>query len=400
MGVIENLEGKKILIWGYGREGQSTKLFLKRCCKPESIDVFEGKREEINEDAYDLIIKSPGIPMEEDDEKYTSQTQLFLEEYRNQTIGITGTKGKSTTSSMIYHVLKECSGRPVLLLGNIGQPCLDFFDDITPDTLVVFEMSCHQLAHLTVSPHISLFLNLYEEHLDYYKTFDRYFAAKRNIAKFQKESDYLLLGEQVLEYGENCVPSAATKIIMGQKNVPNYELSVLGEHNKYNADFAVKVACDICGLDKNDVIKALSTFQGLPHRLQYIGELNGIRYYDDSISTIPGATIQALESVPGAKTVLVGGMDRGIDYTELIDFMREHGEFNYICSYDSGRRIYDQVQELPYVYYKETLEQAVVRAKELTPEGKAVVLSPASASYGYFKNFEQRGEMFKSLVGL
>ena len=165
MSVTEKLKDKNILIWGYGREGQSTRQFLKRCCEPARVEVFEGKREEIDEDKYDLIIKSPGIRMDEDSPKYTSQTELFLEEYRDRVIGITGTKGKSTTSAMLNHVLTHVYPGKTILLGNIGEPCLNFFDEITDDTLVVFEMSCHQLAHVHVSPHIAVFLNLHEEHL-------------------------------------------------------------------------------------------------------------------------------------------------------------------------------------------------------------------------------------------
>ena len=395
MSVTDKLKGKRILIWGYGREGQSTRLFLKRCCEPAVIDVFEGAREDIDEEAYDYIIKSPGIPMEDDNPKYTSQTELFLEEHSKRVIGITGTKGKSTTSSMIYHVLKETYPGKVILLGNIGEPCLNYFDEVDDNTIVVFEMSCHQLAHLSVSPHIAVFLNLYEEHLDYYKTFDRYFAAKRNISNYQTEEDFFIVGEQVPEF-----ETKAQKIVMGRDNVPNYVLKVLGEHNKYNADVAVKIASELIGVSKEAAIEALKTFEGLAHRLQYIGTLDGVSYYDDSISTIPGATIQALESVPGAKTVLVGGMDRGIDYEELITYIRAHHEYNYICSYDSGKRIYDEVADLDCCSYRENLEQAVAYAKEITPSGMACILSPASASYGYFKNFEQRGEIFKELVGV
>ena len=130
MNIADKLSGKKVLIWGYGREGQSTERFLRSFCKDVQIEVFEGKREGIAEDAFDYIIKSPGIVMEEEYPKYTSQTQLFLEQFRDQTIGITGTKGKSTTSTLLYTVLGKCTDREVLLLGNIGQPCLDYYGQI------------------------------------------------------------------------------------------------------------------------------------------------------------------------------------------------------------------------------------------------------------------------------
>lgn len=395
MSVIDKIKNKRILIWGYGREGQSTRQFLKRCCEPSQVDVLEGKREEIDEDKYDLIIKSPGIRMDDDDPKYTSQTELFLEEYRDQVIGITGTKGKSTTSTMLKHVLTRCmdSKTDVILLGNIGEPCLDYFDEITPDTLIVFEMSCHQLAHVRVSPHIAVFLNLYEEHLDYYDTLERYFAAKANITRYQRPGDYFLKGENVPD-----IQTAAEVINMPYDTSEDYHLQILGGHNVYNANVVIHIACELLGIDRERVIESLAGFKGLPHRLEYIGEADDIRYYDDSISTIPYATLWALKSVPEAKTVLIGGMDRGIDYSELTEFIKSHPEYNYICSYDSGRRIYDEVSSRGYCYYEETLEKAVRLARRITPPGCACILSPASPSYGYFKNFEQRGEVFKSLT--
>lgn len=395
MGVVEKLRNKRILIWGYGREGKSTEDFLNRCCEPASVDIFEGKREEINEDAYDYIFKSPGIPMDEDNPKYTSQTEVFLEEHSSRVIGITGTKGKSTTSSMIYHVLKNTYSGQVILLGNIGEPCLNSFDKVDDSTIVVFEMSCHQLAHLSVSPHIAVFLNLYEEHLDYYKTFDKYFAAKKNITLNQTSEDIFIVGEQVPDFD-----TKARRIVVDSENVPDYELEVLGEHNKYNADVAVKIASELIGVDKDAAIEALKSFEGLPHRLQFVGSVDGVLYYDDSISTIPGATIQALESVPCARTVLIGGMDRGIDYEELVSYIKENPQFNYICAYESGLRIYNEVSDFENCVYRDDLAGAVTLAKEITPAGEAVILSPASASYGYFKNFEHRGEVFKELVGV
>ncbi|MCR5596229.1 MAG: UDP-N-acetylmuramoyl-L-alanine--D-glutamate ligase [Lachnospiraceae bacterium] len=395
MGVVDKLEGKRILIWGYGREGQSTKHFLTRCCKPAAVDIFEGKKEDLDDSSYDYVIKSPGIRMDEDDPKYTSQTELFLEEYRDRVIGVTGTKGKSTTSSMLNHVLTRVYPGQTILLGNIGEPCLNYFDEITPDTIVVFEMSCHQLAHVRVSPHIAIFLNLHEEHLDYYDTYENYFAAKRHITEYQTEDDYLLVGENVPE-----ISTRAKVIRMPDTVNEDFGLKVLGKHNACNANFAVEAVSGILGYDRKESVNALHDFEGLPHRLSFIGEIDGIKYYDDSISTIPEATIQALESVPDAYTVLIGGMDRGINYDILVDYVREHPEFRYIFSYDSGGRIYDQVCNLSYTYYEKTLELAVKQARKITPAGKACILSPASASYGYFKNFEQRGEMFSEYVKL
>ncbi len=392
----ERFDGKRILIWGYGREGRSTADFLSRFCSPSNVEIFEGDRKDIREEDFDHIVKSPGIIMDDDDPKYTSQTQIFLEAYRDNTVGITGTKGKSTTSAMLFHVL-SAAGKNTVLLGNIGEPCLDHFGNIDEDTIVVFEMSCHQLAHITVSPHIAVFLNLFEEHLDYYKTFDRYFAAKANITKFQKEGDRLFAGGAVPRLATD---AAVTRIDFN--DAPEYDLAILGHHNNYNAHFVFEIASKIYGIDDETIRRALSGFRGLTHRLQHVGSIDGVDYYDDSISTIPLATIEAVKAVSNAGTVLIGGMDRGINYDRLISFINSDtgSGYNYIFSYESGKRIYESVCENPNCIYREDLEAAVAEAKKITSKGRAVILSPASASYGHFKNFEERGDAFCKLCGL
>ena len=390
----KKFDGKRILIWGYGREGRSTEHFLEKHCDPLSVEVFEGKREDIRENEYDFIVKSPGIAMLEDDDRYTSQTQIFLENFRDNTVGITGTKGKSTTSALLHHVL-AAAGKKTVLVGNIGEPCLDYYAQIDSDTIVVFEMSAHQLAHVTVSPHVAVFLNLFEEHLDYYKTFDRYFKAKANIALFQTEGDRLYVGGNVPR-----LKSDARISRIDQNEVPQYQMKILGHHNDYNAHFVYRIATEIYGIDDKTVRDALADFSGLAHRLSFIGNIDGIDYYDDSISTIPSATIEALASVPNAGTVLIGGMDRGISYDMLIGYINAHREYNYIFSYESGRRIYENICITDNCHYTPDLEAAVELAKLITPEGRAVILSPASASYGHFKNFEERGDVFRKLCGL
>ena len=388
-------DNERILIWGFGREGQSTSHFLKRCASPSAVDVFEGRREDFDEDNYDAIIKSPGIVMNDDNPKYTSQTEIFLKTHRDKVIGITGTKGKSTTSSMLYHVLsRTLPDKKVILLGNIGEPCLDYYDEVDENTIVVFEMSCHQLAHTKVSPHIAVFLNLYEEHLDYYGTYEKYFDAKKNVALYQNPEDLFFVGDEVPEFG---VPGKKT--VMYWDDTPRFDLKVLGNHNNYNANFVYTIATSVYGVDGEAVKEALADFDGLNHRLQFVGEVDGVLYYDDSISTIPNAAIKALEAVDCAKTILIGGMDRGINYDLLIEYINAHPEYYYIFSYDSGKRIFDSLKRSNNCFYVPDLEGAVALAKEITKAGEAVLLSPASASYGYFKNFEQRGEMFKEYAG-
>jgi len=393
MGIVEELNGKSILIWGYGREGKSTERFLQRECPDTKISIFEGKLEEIDEEKYDFIIKSPGIVMLEDRPGYISQTELFLKEFGRQVIGVTGTKGKSTTSAMLYKVLSDCSDKNVILLGNIGKPCLDYFEEVTPETIVVFEMSCHQLMHTRVSPHIAVFLNLYEEHLDYYGTADAYFEAKSHITRFQKRDDIVYLGENV-----PYISTQAKRIVIPRKDIYRYQMHILGEHNQYNAEFVHEIAVDVYGCDEDAVRESLKDFEGLPHRLQFLGERDGVKYYDDSISTIPEAAISASDSIPDIQTILIGGMDRGINYDILINFIKKRSDLKFICSYDSGKRIFDAVGECDHCFYREDLKAAVGYARQITDKGRACALSPAAASYGYFKNFEERGDAFREYV--
>lgn len=400
--IWERYRGKKILIWGYGREGKSTEKFFRRHPVAASVEISEGKPDEIEYEKYDFVFKSPGIRLEypvreqfsEMRPELTSQTELFIEAFRDRVIGITGTKGKSTTTALLHHVMKTCYPKGACLVGNIGVPCLDLFDEMASgQSVAVFELSCHQLAYAKVSPHIGLFLNLYEDHLDFYGDRATYFQAKRHLTEYQTEEDFLYVGRDVPEFTTKAQVIRVTDLYRdGSMGIP-------GAHNRYNASFVRHVVTERFGLQGEDVNHAIDSFTGLPHRLQYIGTVDGVRYYDDSISTIPEATIQAVESVPEVATVILGGMDREIDYSPLIAFIPESRQVNFICAYASGRRIYEAVgEEVPNICYVPELADAVREAKRITPQGKACVLSPAAASYGYFKNFEERGDRFAELV--
>lgn len=389
--IIDKLTDKRILIFGYGREGKSTENYIKSHVSYKSLDVFEGNKEDIDESLYDFIIKSPGIVMLEDNPKYTSQTELFLNEYSKQTVGITGTKGKSTTSSMLAHTLNAC-GKKAILLGNIGKPCFDMIDEIDEDTVIVFELSCHQLLHIDKAPHIAVFLNLFEEHLDYYGTLERYFGAKKNIISHQTSEDVAYEGENVPEIEAD----SKKHVICATEH--EFNMSIPGEHNRLNAEFVLRIAVNEFGCDESEAINAINSFKGLPHRLEYFDTVNGIRFYDDSISTIPEAAISAVNSIDNVGTVIIGGMDRGIDYDILVDFIRKTTNINFILAYATGERIGAFVEDCPNVYRVENLNIAADKSFELTEPGKAVVLSPAAPSYGYFKNFEDRGNCFKEMI--
>ena len=293
-------------------------------------------------------------------------------------------------------------------------------DSIKEDTIIVCEFSSHQLEYVSVSPETAVFLNIHEEHLDHYGTMEKYIAAKKRIYCYQEEDDVLFCNQLFLpEKGEkhgrliSVGSEEAPDILIGEDyidvhgarlDIPADGIRLLGRHNYFNIGMAYGV-CSRFGVSDGEFIGGLVSYKPLPHRLQRIGEVAGVIYYDDSISTICDTAIQALTSVSNAGSVLIGGMDRGIDYGELIDFLSKDSVENIILMYATGKRIYDEIMNREKGFDRperlvltDTLEEAVEKAKELTRPGMACILSPAAASYGYFKNFEERGDRFRELV--
>ncbi|WP_303824368.1 UDP-N-acetylmuramoyl-L-alanine--D-glutamate ligase [Ruminococcus flavefaciens] len=431
-------DNKTICILGFGREGKSTYKMIEKYCSPkalaiadlndidreangipENVDLICGKDYQQCLDRFDMVFKSPGIVLEKPVSQLkcqiTCETQVFFECFREQIIGITGTKGKSTVTSLIYHVLDE-SGIDCRIAGNIGIPVFDIAEGMNEDTIVVCELSCHQLEYMTVSPKYAVFLNLYEEHLDHYGTMWNYYNAKKNIYLHQQENDVLLINSEIAPteritwntYTVSDKNSDADIFVSGGMvhctepyAIPTDKVKLLGTHNHYN--IAVAYYITTMFIREEDFTKALCTFSPLAHRLEYVDTVHGIRWYDDSISTACATAISAVQSVPDVGTVLIGGMDRGIDYAPLVDFLAK-ADVRVICMETSGKRVYDMIlardsfRNKERVHYTDHLDGAVKLAAEITPEGMSCVMSPAAASYGIFKNFEERGDAFKKLV--
>ena len=409
------LKDKRILVLGYGREGISAVKFIQKYLPDADFAVADRNPLEIDGVAtfsgdnytdyckdFDIIIKSPGIPAKEipADQHYkiTSCVDLFLRYCKNPVIGVTGTKGKSTTSSLAYHILKNC-GKDAILAGNIGLSCFEILDDIQPETIIVLELSCHQLEFIQKSPNVAILLNLYEEHFDHYNSPDEYFNAKKNIFHFQQASDTLIYGDifQHCTEGEIAEAAAGQKINLAtdwQIPTEQIETQLIGDH--YLVDIrAAMAACAQFGLANDAMLEAVKTFQGLPHRLQFIGEHNGIKFYNDSIATAQEAVINALKALPEVRTLIVGGMDRGINYQPLIDFLATSQIANLILLPNTAARIQAQIGDVDYeVKTVANMEEAVSLAYDITEPGFSCLLSPAAASYGFYKNFEERGEDF------
>lgn len=435
--ILEHLKNKKIAIVGFGREGKSTYKFIRKYLNNQELEILDGNEKllELNEELkndknlkiitgknyldnlekYDLIIKSPGVKFKDLDiskfeDKITSQLGLTLDFYKQNVIGITGTKGKSTTTSLIFKVLKD-QGYDAYLLGNIGIPIFDYIEKFNENSKLVIEMAALQLEYVKTSPHIGIILNLFEEHLDFFKSKEHYFLAKLNMFKYQDNSDYGLYtssNETLDKYVQN--GNYITNLIDINKEFKiennyvfydnkkiydsNSERLLLGKHNLTNIMFVLRLS-ELLKLDLQKTINTINQFKPLEHRIEYVATINGVKYYNDAIATIPEATINCVEALKDVDTIIFGGMDRGIDYNDLIDFFNKSKIKNFICMPDTGYKIGKEIKS-KNVYMVETLEDAVKKAKEVTKN--ICVMSPAASSYNAFKNFEEKGRIYKELV--
>lgn len=446
--LIDELKDKNICILGFGKEGKSTYNFIRRhlnnihltiidkndisdseCLNNDkNIDIIFGDNYLDDLEKFDLIIKTPGISLKDKNidnikNKLTSQLQLILSVFKNNIIGITGTKGKSTTSSLMYQIIKD-QGYDAYLLGNIGNPMLDDIEKFTENTYLVIEMSALQLEYTTISPHIGVVLNLFEDHLDHLGTVEHYHESKMNMFKYQDNKDYSIYSidnENIInQINKNNYLSNQYKVTLKNNNSnntiylnnddvilndivlynKNNERNLIGEHNLSNIMFCLVIS-KILNLDLNKVLNSIKNFNSLEHRLELVGTYKGITFYNDSISTIPMATINAIKSLKDVNTLIFGGMDRGISYLELIEFLSKSNITNLICMPTTGYKIGKEIEKLntnKNIYYIELLEDAVKKAYEITEKGKICLMSPAASSYEYFKNFEEKGRIYKELV--
>ena len=427
--LIQYFKDKKVLILGFGKEGQSTYHLIRKYFQEKKIYIADKKEnlveqfsflkfdkniEIINPDnyldnlnEYDVIMKSPGISFAGMDiskfkTKIKSQLELFLECFDVFTIGITGTKGKSTTSTLIYHVLKE-QNKKTMLLGNIGIPVFDYINEIEKDTTIVLEMSSHQLEFMEVSPNIAILLNIFEEHLDHYDSFEKYIDSKLNIFKYQKSSDYFLynIDNEILKKYVNNIKATLYmvsikkyekgNIILNGDTVfvngkaiynKNKKRNLVGDYNLNNIMFVLGVS-EILKLDIHKTINTISNFKTLEHRLELVGTYDNIIYYDNSIATIPIATIEAIEALKNVDTLIIGGMDRGIDYSEFIEYLNNSNINNIICMPKTGHDIAKKLK-IEKRYIVDNLEQAVDIAKQNTRKRKNMFIITCCCKLWFF----------------
>jgi len=402
---------KSIAIFGYGVEGKSFHAFAKKYLQDTEIVIVDKAYSKEGENYLDgleeaeLIIKSPGISLHNlgiayDEYNFTSITELFIKHFGEQIIGVTGTKGKSTLVTLIDAMLKY-DGKKSLLCGNIGLSPLEIMEQIEEDSFVVMEFSSHQLHHIHYSPHIAILTNLFAEHLDYYESEDDYYRAKFNIFLHQNEDDIFIINLPNMEKFFSRFEILAKHFynVYAKRLETPYTFDIKQGYIHHATLQILEQLQQIVGVSEVAYRETLANFKTLPHRLEYVGEVDGIAYINDSIATIPEATIEALKILKDVDTLIVGGFDRGVAYEGLIEFLLESDVNNIICFSDTGKQIYEKIKsskKRANLFYEKNLQESVFKAQCVT---KGLVLfSPAASSFNDYKNFVERGEHFRELV--
>lgn len=405
---LKELENKKILIIGMQREGMSTLSFVLKNIHCKKIGVADIEQKKIKEEGivshfgkkyleavknYDVIIKSPGIPISsiclKKGQIITSQSDLFLSNCRAKIIGITGTKGKSTTSKILYNILKKVNKRS-FLVGNIGIPSLDYLKKEREDDYFVYELSSFQLQTIKKSPHIAIFLNIYPDHLDYHKTFKEYIMAKTNITKFQTINDFLIYNVEDPIVSKIALKSKAKKIKFKESKKYN--------NTRNSFDSILKVA-DLLKIDEDIVRKTILNFKNLPHRTEYIGVYKNIHFYNDSAATIPEATAMAVKNIKNIQTIIIGGSEKGGDAKKLVNAIKESNIENIIILGETPPSIKEGICNIDKsIYNSFSMKDAVKKCYEYTNKNMSCILSPGFASFNMFKDYKERGDLFKKEV--
>lgn len=400
---LKNLENKKIVILGYGKEGRDSYLFLQKLFPKQVVGIADEKKDKNYLKSlkdYNVIIKTPGIPLVKikphvkKGSVITSQTDIFFDNFKGTIIGVTGTKGKGTTSSLIYSILKK-AGIKSRLVGNIGKPVLGEMLKSRGDEIFIYELSSHQLQGLKKSPHIAVLLNLFKDHLDYYKTDKEYRIAKENITKHQKSGDWFIFNKDDKNIEKIAKKTKAQTINFSEKDktylktiIQDKDIPLKGEFNKLNILAAIRVA-EALGISKEKIKKGIKAFKGLSHRLEFIGKYKGIEFYDDSMSTIPEVTIAAVKSLKNVDTLIIGGSEKGSDYKEMEKAIKD---INTVIALGDGTG--DKIKR------KKTKVNSMKQAVEICfKKGKKVcLLSPGAASFNLFTSYKERGDLFKKWV--
>ncbi|MGA2005129.1 MAG: UDP-N-acetylmuramoyl-L-alanine--D-glutamate ligase [Terriglobales bacterium] len=443
------LNDKRVLVVGLGKSGVASALFLKSRgarvtvsdSKPEAelrkeilillehgITVETGGHGERTFHGQDLIVVSPGVPFDAPmlvqartlGEPVIGEIELAAQFLHGPIAAITGANGKTTTTSLAGEIL--AAGKlPVLVGGNIGTPAITFVDQTTPETWIVLEVSSFQLETIIkFRPHIAVILNITPDHLDRHKTFDNYVNAKARIFENQQPDDFSVLNAddpttagladraraQVFRFSRKREFDKGAFVRGGniyfrdghreREIMLLSEIPLKGAHNLENVLAGVSIGM-LAGCNPSQIREAIHNFKAVEHRLEFVANVAGVDYYNDSKATNVDATMKALESFPANVHLILGGKDKGSDYTVLNDLLRARVKRVYTIG-AAAAKIESQIHGAAEIDHAETLENAVQRASESAKPGDVVLLAPACASFDQFQNYEHRGQVFKEAV--
>ena len=404
----------KIALLGYGKEGKSAENYIKTHFDNPEIEILENfTPEEIKEkdfSSYDIVFRSPSVPPLNLANE-TSVTKFFFDHCPCPIIGVTATKGKGTTCSFIKSLL-DAHHEDAYLVGNIGVPAIDILDELKPNSIVVYEMSSFQLWDLQKSPHIAVLGQLEPDHLNVHKNYADYLNAKTNITRFQTATDYLIFYQNNPETTKIAAASTAQKIPYPFE-IPAEVKSAIklpGQHNLDNAIAAIAAVASYKNISPNEyltsysteIIAGLENFKGLPHRLEFVRELNNVKYYDDNFSTNPSSTRVAINAFPDDNlTVIIGGRDKtnDADLPEIYEILKSPQVKNIVLIGESGHALAQKYSD-PRFTTAETLEEAakIAQSKAESAAPSIVLMSPSAASFDMFENVYDRGDQFKNLI--
>lgn len=424
----------KVAIAGYGIEGEANYRYwvdlghdvtivdentIPAKPIPENAKVLLGEKVFRKLQDFDLVVRTASLPPQyiKTDGDVWSSTNEFFAECPAPIIGVTGTKGKGTTSSLITNILRA-AGHTVHLVGNIGTPSLSVLPEVTKDDIVVFELSSFQLWDLKLSPHVAVVLMIEPDHLDIHADFDDYIKAKSNIRRHQKAGDICfyhptnehsakiaksaVLGDierYAHEEGHTAYVKDGYFYVHGDKICPTSVMSIQGAHNIENACAAISAA-RVFTVDNVAIERGLHEFEGLPHRLKFVREVHGVQYFDDSIATTGGSVIAAIHAFTQPKVLVVGGSDKGGDYTKLASEIAKSTSIRSVIVVGSNaEKIHEALISQGAVAGinvkgKISMKEVVATAATTAQPGDVVILSPASASFDQYKSYADRGDQF------
>lgn len=426
----------KVAILGYDTEGRASyDYFVAQghdvtiCDQKSDLAVPAGAKSVLgssylaNLDRFDLLVRTPGMhPSKildlnpEVGPKITSQTNEFLKAAPTKNIiGVTGTKGKGTTSTLIAKML-EADGKQVFLGGNIGVSPLSFISKLAADSWVVLELSSFQLFDLRSSPHIAACLMIAPEHLDWHADVDEYYTAKTQLFRHQTPDDFAIYNadndnsERIARTGAGrkvpymSRPGAYVEneqiLIDAEPVCSVHDLKLLGRHNWQNA-CAATTAFWMASRSLDAVRQVLTTFSGLEHRLEFVREVDGVKYYDDSFGTTPETAIVAIQAFSEPKVVILGGSDKGASYDELAKVVAAGNVRKAVLIGDQAARIQHALEAAGYTDFMpggDTMAGIISTCGSIAQAGDVVLLSTGCASFGLFKNYKDRGDQFKNVV--